>query len=210
MNTKNYRHWWVVLFLCQVVLLSGCTSALWDKERFARYHWPANPPNLRLFYSEPSQDLLAEYDEASQGTATVQRRAYWLEPNAAAIAAERQPRFVSSTNCHGLAVVPVTGNPTNPPPEAYRGLYAVVSTNGLWFRLHSGPEQSTVYKLPMYFTSSGQRVKQVLLTPFTVVADVTVVGGVVAIGGGAILGLAACQAEADWGRNEQVRRATSP
>jgi hypothetical protein len=31
----------------------------------------------------------------------------------------------------------------------------------------------------MYFTSSGQRVKQVLLTPLAVVTDVTVVGGVV-------------------------------
>ena len=63
---KNYKYGWLVLTLCQAVLLSGCTSALWEKERFARCHWPANPPNLRLFYSERAKDVLAEYDEVSK------------------------------------------------------------------------------------------------------------------------------------------------
>jgi hypothetical protein len=97
---ETYKCRLLILTLCQAVLLSGCTSALWEKERFARCHWPANPPNLRLFYSEPAWDLLAEYDEVSEGTPTVQCRAYWLEPNALALAAERQPspslRVISS------------------------------------------------------------------------------------------------------------------
>ena len=156
----------LLLLVCQAVLLSGCTSELWEKERFARYHCPANPPNLRLFYSEPSQDMLAEYDEASQGTAAVRRRAYWLEPNAPAIAAGSQPRFVGSTNTQGLVAVPVTDLPTNTPLAGYQGLYAVVSTNGQSFVLWSGQQQLAFYGLPLYFTTSGQRVKQVLLTPF--------------------------------------------
>jgi hypothetical protein len=176
---KNYKYGWLALIVCQAVLLSGCTSALWEKERFARYHWPANPPNLRLFYSEPARDVLAEYDEVSEGTTTVQRRAYWLEPNALAVAAERQPLFVPVTNVQDLVVVPVTDNLTNLPPSAYRGLYAVVSANGQSISLCLGQKEPTVYRLPMYFTSSGQRVKQVLLTPLAVVTDVTVVGGVV-------------------------------
>jgi hypothetical protein len=176
---KTYKYGWLALIVCQAVLLSGCTSALWEKERFARYHWPANPPNLRLFYSEPARDVLAEYDEVSEGTTTVQRRAYWLEPNALAVAAERQPLFVPVTNVQDLVVVPVTDNLTNLPPSAYRGLYAVVSANGQSISLCLGQKEPTVYRLPMYFTSSGQRVKQVLLTPLAVVTDVTVVGGVV-------------------------------
>jgi len=194
---KNYKYGWLIFTLCQAVLLSGCTSALWEKERFARCHWPANPPNLRLFYSEPARDVLAEYDEESEGTSKVQRRAYWLEPNALAVAAGRQPRFVSSTNTQGLAAVPVTDNPTSTLPPGYRGLYAVVSTNGQSFHLRSGQRQLGFYGLPLYFTSSGQRVKQVLLTPFAVAADATVIGGCVALVGGYLCAAGACQAEAD-------------
>ena len=176
---KTYKYAWLILIVCQAVLLSGCTSALWERERFARRHWPANPPNLRLFYSEPARDVLAEYDEASEGATTVQRRAYWLEPNALAVAAGRQPRFVSVTNAQDLVVVPVTDSLAGPPPSAYRGLYAVVSTNGQSFSLDLGQKELTVYRLPEYYAGSGQRVKQALLTPFAVATDVTIVGGVV-------------------------------
>ena len=176
---KTPKYGWLILTVCQAVLLSGCTSALWENDRFARCHWPANPPNLRLFYSEPARDVLAEYDEASEGTSTVQRRAYWLEPNAVPVAVGRQPRFVSVTNAQDLVVVPVTDNLTNPPPAAYRGLYAVVSTNGQSFSLCLGQKEPTVYALPVYYAGSGQRVKQVLLTPLAVATDLTLVGGVV-------------------------------
>jgi hypothetical protein len=176
---KAYKAKLLILVVCQAVLLSGCTSAFWEKERFARCYWPTNPPNLRLFYSEAARDLLAEYDEASEGTATVQRRAYWIEPNALAIAAGRQPLFVSITNAQDLVAVPVTDDLAGPPASAYRGLYAVVSTNGQSFSLCLGEKEPTDYALPVYYTSSGQRVKQVLLTPFAVATDVTIVGGVV-------------------------------
>src|ERR1035438_4383114 len=103
---KKHKLGFLILLACQAFLLSGCTSALWEKERFARYHWPASPPNLRLFYSEPERDMLAEYDEASEGTTTVQRRAYWLEPNAPAIAAARQAPVFSVTHTPDLFLVP--------------------------------------------------------------------------------------------------------
>ena len=179
MKTCKYAR--LILTLGQAVLLSGCTSALWEKERFARCHWPANPPNLQLFYSEPGRDLLAEYDEESEGATKAQRRAYWLEPNALAVAAERQPLFVSVTNVQDLVVVPVTDNLTNLPPSAYQGIYAVVSTNGQSFSLCLGGKEPTDYRLTMYFTGSGQRVKQVLLTPLAVATDLTIVGGVVCL-----------------------------
>jgi hypothetical protein len=190
---KDKRCALLILALCQALLLSGCTGALWEKERFTRYHWPANPPDLRLFYSEPARDMLAEYDEASEGTATVRRRAYWLEPNAPAIAAGRQPQFVSSTNTQGLAVVPVTDKLTSSPLSGYQGLYAVVSTNGQSFFLWSGQQQLGFYGLPVYLTTSGQRVKQVLLTPLAVAADATIIGGAVALVGGSLFVIGACE-----------------
>ena len=180
MDMKYLKYSLLILLVCQAGLLTGCTSALWENDRFARCHWPANPPNLRLFYSEPARDVLAEYDEVSEGTTAVQHRAYWLERNARAVAAGRQPRFVSVTNALDLAVVPVADNLTNPPPAAYRGLYAVVSTNGQSFSLCLGQKETEVYALPVYCAGSGQRVKQVLLTPFAVATDATVVGGVIA------------------------------
>jgi hypothetical protein len=78
-------------------------------------------------------------------------------------------------------VVPVTDTLTNPPPSAYQGLYAVVATDNLSFSLCPGQKEPAVYGLPVYFTGSGQRVKQVLLTPFAVATDLTVVGGVVCL-----------------------------
>ena len=57
----------------------------------------------------------------------------------------------------------------------------VVATDGLSFSLCPGQKEPTVYGLPVYFTGSGQRVKQVLLTPFAIATDLTVVGGVVCL-----------------------------
>jgi hypothetical protein len=178
---QNYKYQWLILALCQAVLLTGCTSALWERDRFARCHWPADPPNLRLLYSERARDVLAEYDEASEGTTKVQRRAYWLEPNARTLAACRQPRFVSITNVQDLVVVPVTNCLAGPQPSAYRGLYAVVSTNGQTFSLCLGQKEPTAYGLPIYYVGSGQRAKQVLLTPLAVATDPTIVGGVLCV-----------------------------
>ena len=126
-------------------VLKRCSSAAAPASSGRRSALPAaiGQPILPICASSTRsqpRDVPAEYDEASQGTATVQRRAYWLEPNALAIAAGRQPRFVASTNTQGLAAVPVTDNPTNTPLSGYQGLYAVVSTNGQSFFLHSGQQ----------------------------------------------------------------------
>ena len=84
---NNHKYCIFVLLVCQAGLLTGCTGMLWQKERFARFHRPANPPNLELFYSQSARDVLAEYDEVSEGTPGVQRRAYWLEIRAPCAAA---------------------------------------------------------------------------------------------------------------------------
>ena len=180
MNMKYLKFGLLILLVCQAALLTGCTSALWEKQSFADRYRPANPPNLQLFYSESAKDVLVEYDEASTGAPVVQRRAYWLEPNAMKVLADRKPRFVSVTNAQDPVGVPVTDNPTKPHVSSYRGLYAVVATNGQSFTLCLGEKEATVYKLPVYYGGSRQRAKQVLLTPFAVATDATIVGGALA------------------------------
>jgi hypothetical protein len=181
------RHWGLILITCQALLVSGCTGMLWEKERFARCHWAASPPGLRLHYSESAQDVLAEYDEQAQGTTSLQHRAYWIQRNSKKVLADRQPEFVSVTNAQDLAAVPITDAATNPPAASYRGLYAVVATNGLAFTLYSENKDPAVYRLPVYYAGSGQRVKQVLLTPFAVATDATVVGGLIAMVAGYVV-----------------------
>ncbi len=178
---RNHKWGLLTLLLCQAVLLSGCTGILWEKERFAHCHWAANPPGLRLYYSESARDVLAEYDEQSKGTAQIQRRAYWIQRNQKKVLADRRPEFVTVTNAPDLAVVPIAEVPTNPPALSHRGPYAVVATNGLSFALCQGEKAPKVYRLPVYYAGSGQRVKQVLLTPFAVATDATIVGGLIAI-----------------------------
>ena len=67
-----------------------------------------------------------------------------------------------------------------PVPAAGGGFYAVASTNGQAFTLNSAGKELGAYELPVYRDASG-RVKQVLLTPVTVAADLTIVGGILAL-----------------------------
>ena len=171
---------WFVLLATQAILLSGCaTSALWEEGRFSRYHEPATPPNIQVFYSRQSDDLLVRYDEVREGNESVKRRAYWLGRNGEPVRNPHKPRFVRMEAVHGLTPIPVLDTATNLPPLE-TGLYAVVSTNAQDFTLHSREKTLGSYELPVYPDASG-RVKQVLLTPFAVVADLTIVGGVLVV-----------------------------
>src|SRR5258706_13227987 len=77
------------------LLLGGCaTPALWEEGRFARNHEPADRPNLRLFKSNHSSDILVEYDETREGSESILRRAYWLEPNLEQLRNRPKPEFI--------------------------------------------------------------------------------------------------------------------
>lgn len=65
------------------LLLGGCaTKALWEVDRFARYHEPTSPPQLELFQAGTGDRVLVRYDEVIEGEETAQPRAYWLEAKA--------------------------------------------------------------------------------------------------------------------------------
>ena len=172
------RPWFFVFLAAQAVLLSGCTTALWDKETFAHHYRPDNPVNLHLFYSKERRDILVQYDESKDAGAQIRSRCYWLEPNTLRVNREQKPHFVSAKAANGLVPVAVDAAPASPTQPASRELCAVARPYDNSFTLYSGQEKLEPYKLPIYIGSS-RRVWQVLLTPFAVVVDATIVGAII-------------------------------
>ena len=169
----------LVLLAAQVVVVCGCTSALWDKETFAHHYRPAIPANLQLFYSKERRDILVQYDESKDGDAEIRPRCYWLDPNTLRVNRDRKPHYVSSRATEGLTPITVSKDVVHPTQPGFVELYAVAGYNDDFFTLYSGEKQLDPYKLPTY-NGTSQRVKQVLLTPFAVGVDATIIGAVVA------------------------------
>ena len=170
----------LLLLTLPTLLLGGCaTRALWEADRFARYHEPAKPSQLALFQVEPDDNVLVQYNEVVEGEEAAQPRAYWLDQSAIPVKHPFHPKFVSPPATTRLTPIPLVKTPAivpDPAPERY----AVVATNGQDFILYAGKRKLGPYELPVYPDASG-RTKQVLLTPLAVVADLTIVGGVLAV-----------------------------
>jgi hypothetical protein len=162
-----------------LLLLTGCaTSALWEEDRFVRFHEPAPAPDLRLF--QAGGDVLVHYTETRDSDDKQRQRTYWLHENERRIDERRKPHFVPERAARGLDPIPVLSpsgiaNVTNT-----CGPYALSSTNLDSFTLYA-PDGRRLgdYRLPVYRDASG-RVKQVLLTPVCFAADCTIVGGGIA------------------------------
>ncbi|MEY2429267.1 MAG: hypothetical protein QOJ40_2152 [Verrucomicrobiota bacterium] len=169
-----------VIVAALAFLLNGCaTPALWEEGRFARYHEPADLPKLQIFRAKDGSDFLVEYDEIRDGSDSLRKRAYWLKPNLERLADRRKPRFVRADQSTGLEPIAIFGPPGPLVPPADADSYAVVSTNGHAFTICAQGKNMDEYELPVYRDASG-RVKQLLLTPASVTADVTIAGGVAA------------------------------
>jgi hypothetical protein len=169
-----------LLVAVHILLCNGCTTAaLWEEGRFARYHEPADPSALRIYHGPQNQAMLVQYNESLESDDSIRRRAYWLNENADRLKDRRKPRFVPLARAKDLEPVLVTESPAVPSPAAAPGWHATVSTNGHTFALYSAEQEIGTYELPVYRDASG-RIKQVLLTPFAVVADLTIIGGMLA------------------------------
>jgi hypothetical protein len=186
MNAKGFSFF--ALRAVQAIFLSGCvTNKLWEPNQFARFHEPANPANLQLFYSNENHDVLVQYDECLESGKGLKRRMYWMDRNVEGT--QRKPKFIGNELAQKLAPIPLADSEEklSPPPTA--GLYAI-TTNGVSFTLYAtqakgASPQSTdnvlgYHELPVYKDPSG-RVMQILLTPPAVLVDLTIVGGVVAV-----------------------------
>src|SRR5882724_2850723 len=160
----------------QTMLLTGCVTAkVWEPHQFARFHEPADPSNLQLFYSNERQDILVRYDEIIDTSERIKHRAYWLERNQAKEGTGRHPSFVSIKHEQDLKQIPVVDSIEKARFPADNSLHAV-STNGIKFSLYGTlenqqrtPSSTTAnligeFELPSYYDSLGP-VKQVLRTP---------------------------------------------
>jgi len=172
------RRWLSVLLVTQVVLGSGCTSALWENETFAHHYRPARSSNVHLFYSKKRRDILVQYDESKDGDTKTRPRCYWLEPNTLRVNRERKPHFVSARATKGLTAIALGEVAAQPTEPWTTELYAVVRRGDDFFTLYSGKEQIESCKPPVYIGVS-RRTKQVILTPFAVAADATLIGAVI-------------------------------
>jgi hypothetical protein len=180
-----------LLLLLAMPLLNGCTALLWNKNTFAKYCYPATPPNLALFYSAERKDVLVQYDERREDDRKIHRRCYWLDSNSDRVRQGEPPRFVSTALAQRLPPVPRVEARTTPPPAGLDGLYAVASAANEGFTLYAGDDELESYGLPKYDLASGTGVK-ILLTPLAIAGDATLIG---AVGG---LLLAANSSDSDW------------
>lgn len=160
-------------------LLSGCmTHALWTNGAVESFAEPSVPNHLALFADPTRPDVLARYEEWSPWGGNTKTRSYFIRENGARIRAAKPPHFVNITLTNGLASIPLY-------PQGFETLvtniplYAVTSPNANQFTIiSSNATWNGSYELPTYRSTSG-RVKLVLLTPLTVVMDISIVGGVI-------------------------------
>jgi hypothetical protein len=177
-SMKFARLSWFAVLTAQAVLLSGCTAALWESDRFARYHPPATPSNLQLFHSAEADDVLVRYDEKREGSRKRTPRAYWLRGDGEPASNPYKPHFVPVQHARALDSIPLFDSTNSTPPPS--GYHAIVGANGRDFVLYSGAEEVGCFELPAYMDAGGHA-KQVLLTPFAVIVDAVVVAVVAAI-----------------------------
>jgi hypothetical protein len=111
---------------------------------------------------------------------TVERRAYYVHPNQARIAAGKRPKWVRPSVADGMkpiVVLPTQGAVTNLPPEL--PAYAVVTKEGREFTLYRPTESEATFDLPVYAETSGTPTR-IVLTPFAIAGDTVMVGAVAA------------------------------
>jgi hypothetical protein len=152
------------------ICFSGCaTKALWEENRFARFHEPSVPPNFELFDGSDGKRALVFYNETRDTDAQKSRKAYWVSADVEPQSNPDKPKFVPLRATEKLQ--PLSTNVVAP-----LGLSAIPSTNGQSFTLYSNGKELWRYELPVYEDSSGPA-KRVALTPLAVVCDLTIVGG---------------------------------
>ena len=165
---------------CDTAKKYSLTYKLWDSPDMRRFNEPASNPNLELFRSAKTNDVLVQYDEVRENSDTVQRRAYFLFRNERQIKAGRKPSFVKPGKDAGMKPMPLAyGDLLSTNVPAMDGNYAMASANSNRFTVHLDAQRMGPYELPVYERKTGQ-VQRSVLTPFAVAGDVVMVGVVAA------------------------------
>ena len=187
----KYRAQRVVGFLLLSVLVSGCETAkdysvthkVWNNEEWRHFAGPAPSPHLALFETASRNDILVQYDEMSDTSGRIRRRAYLLYPNLERIQEKKRPKFVKLALTNGVKPILLQDSPSSTAdPHPTPALYAVTARCGREFTLYRAGATEGPYELPDYLKSNSTAAR-VLLTPFAVAADSVMVGLVASVVG---------------------------
>ena len=146
---------WFPLLLTEAILLSVCTAALWEADRFTRYHQPATPSNLKLYHSADTDDMLVRYDEKREGSKRTKPCAYWLRGDGEPASNPCKRHFVPVKQANPLAAIPLIESRNAVPPLA--NLYAVPGANAHDFTLFSREKMMGHFELPEYMDPARER-----------------------------------------------------
>lgn len=165
-------------FILPIPLLTGCTTAVlwqetgdWDARKVS-----AQPNHLELFDAPRKKDFLVVYEEVSERTESVHKRAYFLYENESRIEKRDRPQFVSVRRSQGLEPVPVFSSAEAVAPSLARSTYVIASTNDYLFILHSADGEENSHMLPVYSDGIGEA-ERIALTPFAITVDAALMCG---------------------------------
>lgn len=183
---------------CDTVQDHSLTYALWNDSRDTSHSRPQADPDLKLFVSETSSDVLVEYSAVSDRSKGVQRHAYFLKAGGRRIAACKPPRFVDVRRAAGLAPIAILNSvpPTNSPAFTTAVFAVGTGTTFAVYRPESAPE---FHALPYY--QDGIVVNswgRVALTPFTATVDAVVDVAVIGTVAGVFAAWALCEGQSSW------------
>ena len=177
------------LIPCLVLFSTGCesvrdgtlTGKLWSQSRL---NLPTAEPNAKFFRHSDNRDVLVTYDELCERNDEIRRRAFFFMANLNRLEQHRKPRFVSPNVAVELNLIPVTAVTNNiPPPEP---VVARLSSASQSFTLVWDGKEYGPFDLPVY-ADGATRSERVLLTPLTLIGDVTIAVAVIAVVGGVVV-----------------------
>src|SRR6266496_1888709 len=108
-SIKHRAKWAAGCFLLSM-LVSGCetvreysvTHKVWTNEEWRHFAGPAPSPHLAIFETANGDDILIRYDEISDTSGRIRRRAYLLYPNLERIREGKRPDFVEPALADGV------------------------------------------------------------------------------------------------------------
>ncbi len=162
------------------------TCGMWNHSTFRSFREPAPEPRLIVYQATNRADYLVTYDEFSEASGSLRRRAFYLEANQKRLQSGRRPRFARLPSPEKLHALPMSGASTAGPPGTPAGpasaavLVEMMADDGRVFAVTTRDGRRTEVELPTYPAPAGETVR-VLLTPLAVVGDAVVAATIVGI-----------------------------
>src|SRR5262245_43122624 len=167
---------------CSTVQDYSLTYKLWNYPELRRFAEPAADPHLALFVRRQNDEVLVQYDEITEQSDAVRRRAYFLRQYAERTDQHKKPAFINPKLATNLDSIPLSDThltTTNLAASA-PSLVATSRKGSHGFSLlHDGTMEGP-YELPVYLVSNGNFIR-VTLTPIALTGDTIMVGLVASV-----------------------------